>query len=61
MIVLSGASALSPFRLDRLNAALAATGTGSCVERVDWLYFVDIEGAADAVVRSRIADILDGR
>src|SRR5690606_36358226 len=40
--------------------ALAATDAGTYVERVDWRYFIDIEGAPDAAVRLRLADILAG-
>lgn len=41
MIVLQGASALSSFRLERLNRALADANLSSRVASVEWLYFVD--------------------
>jgi phosphoribosylformylglycinamidine synthase len=61
MIVLSGVAALSPFRLERLNAALAGAGTSARVVQAAWLYFIDVEGDADARTLARVARILEGR
>ncbi len=62
MIVLHGAAALSPFRLDRLNQALAAAGLGQRVRAAHWRYYVDPEGGVDAdALVARLAPIVEGR
>jgi phosphoribosylformylglycinamidine synthase len=61
MIVLPGAAALSPFRLDRLNDTLSQRGSQVRVLQAHWLYLVDLEGEVDAAVQARIARILDAR
>lgn len=62
MMVLSGAAALSPFRLDRLNAALAdAVGySGARVLAAHWLYFVDAEKPLDVEAIGRLERIVEG-
>jgi len=40
-----GKSALSPFRLDKLRAALAATGAGILLEQTRHIYFVELSSA----------------
>ena len=47
MILLDGRPALSPFRLDRLNARLAAGAAGARVEAAHWLYAVEPEPGAE--------------
>jgi phosphoribosylformylglycinamidine synthase len=47
MILLDGRPALSPFRLDRLNARLAGGAAGARVEAAHWLYAVEPEPGAE--------------
>ncbi|MBX3725776.1 MAG: phosphoribosylformylglycinamidine synthase [Xanthomonadales bacterium] len=62
MIVLHGAAALSPFRLDRLNQALAGAGLGQRVRAAHWRYYVDPEGGVDVeALVARLAPIVEGR
>ena len=58
MILLDGRPALSPFRLERLNARLAALATGCRVVAVHWLYAVEAAPGA-APDRARLAALLD--
>jgi phosphoribosylformylglycinamidine synthase len=57
MIVLDGQPALSPFRLERLNAALAEAGVLR-VASAHWRYFAAAALVPDA--DARLAEILDG-
>ncbi len=59
MIVLDGQPALSPFRLDRLNARLAAVAPGASVTQARWLYLVEPEAGA-MPDRTRLKEILQG-
>ena len=55
MIVLDGPIALSPFRLERLNARLEAAAPGTRVRQAWFVYFVDewLDGASDDMPRLR--------
>ena len=59
MIVLDGRSALSPFRLDRLNERLATVARGARVRGARFVYFADAERALDPVQHQRVAEVLD--
>ncbi len=58
MIVLSGSAALSTFRLERLNLALAEAGDDSRLLGAHWLYFLDLESEPEAGMLARVAAIL---
>jgi len=55
MMVLDGQSALSAFRLERLNRELAALHSGAAVKSARYVYFVD---ADDGVDRGILAQVL---
>jgi len=59
MIVLDGRSALSPFRLDRLNERLAHRAKGVRVRGARFVYFIDAEHALDPERHRRLAEVLD--
>jgi phosphoribosylformylglycinamidine synthase len=59
MIVLDGRSALSPFRLDRLNERLAHVATGARVRGARFVYFADVERTLDPGQHRRLAEVLD--
>ncbi|HEY3519710.1 MAG TPA: phosphoribosylformylglycinamidine synthase [Rhodanobacteraceae bacterium] len=59
MIVLDGRSALSPFRLDRLNEHLAPLAKGVRVRGARFVYFIDAEQAPDPEQHRRLAEVLD--
>jgi phosphoribosylformylglycinamidine synthase len=59
MIVLDGRSALSPFRLDRLNDRLAHVATGVRVRGARFVYFADVERTLDPGQHRRLAEVLD--
>ena len=59
MIVLDGRSALSPFRLDRLNERLAPLAKGARVRGARFVYFIDAEHALDPQQHRRLAEVLD--
>ncbi|HEX7112458.1 MAG TPA: phosphoribosylformylglycinamidine synthase, partial [Mizugakiibacter sp.] len=61
MIVLDGQSALSPFRLDRLNASLAAVQRGVRVSSAWFTYFVDAPQTPDGAARARLIEVLEAR
>jgi phosphoribosylformylglycinamidine synthase len=61
MIVLHGAEALSPFRLERLNLALEQAGLLVRVAGTYWRYYVDLETQEDAGPLARIGRIVEGR
>ncbi|MCE5231956.1 MAG: phosphoribosylformylglycinamidine synthase [Mizugakiibacter sp.] len=61
MIVFDGQSALSPFRLDRLNASLAAIERGARVRGAWFTYFVDATQAPDAAARARLVEVLQAK
>ncbi len=58
MIVLDGLPALSPFRIDRLNADLARAEPGVAVRGARFVYFVDADAGID---RARLCEILEAR
>jgi len=57
MIVLDGQSALSPFRLERLNRQLAEIAPGSTVASAWHVYFVDAQSGA-ALDQDRLLSVL---
>ena len=61
MIVLDGLPALSPFRIDRLNATLAALAPGAAVRSARHVYFVDADPATLDLARLReVVEAVDG-
>ncbi len=61
MIALDGQSALSPFRLDRLNARLDALHRGVRVQASWFVYFLDATTAPPASLRQRLLDVLEAK
>ena len=59
MIVLDGQSALSPFRLDRLNARLEAAHHGLRVRAAWFVYILDAPAIADPRTRAELCAILE--
>ncbi|WP_329741189.1 phosphoribosylformylglycinamidine synthase [Dyella sp. A6] len=59
MIALDGQSALSPFRLDRLNARLDALHRGARVQASWFVYFIDAAQAPDGEARQRLLAVLE--
>jgi phosphoribosylformylglycinamidine synthase len=59
MIVLDGRSALSDFRLDRLNQRLAAVAKGCRVRGARHVYFVAAESPLAPALHQRLAEVLD--
>src|SRR5690348_458935 len=59
MIVLDGRSALSPFRLDRLNERLARVAPGARVRGARFVYFADAGRTLDPTQHRRLAEVLD--
>ncbi len=59
MIVLDGQSALSPFRLDRLNARLEAAHHGLRVRAAWFVYILDARTIADPRTRAELCAILE--
>ena len=59
MIVLDGRSALSDFRLDRLNQRLGAIAKGIRVRGARHVYFVAAESPLTPALHKRLAEILD--
>ncbi|HWG10480.1 MAG TPA: phosphoribosylformylglycinamidine synthase [Rhodanobacteraceae bacterium] len=59
MIVLDGRSALSPFRLDRLNERLAPLARGVRVRGARFVYFIDAQSPPDPEQHRRLAEVLD--
>ena len=60
MIVLDGQPALSPFRIDRLNAELVRVATGAVVRATRFVYFVD-EAPATALDVARLCGVIEAR
>lgn len=58
MIVFDGQTALSSFRLDRLNARLSAVHQGTRVLAAWSVYFIDADTAPAGVLRQRLLDVL---
>jgi phosphoribosylformylglycinamidine synthase len=61
MIVLDGQSALSAFRLDRLNRQLAETVPGARVAAARHVYLLAAAQAPDEAARERLAQVLEAR
>ena len=61
MIALDGQSALSPFRLDRLDARLGALYRDIRVQAAWFVYFLDVDAAPDGEARARLLRVLDAR
>ena len=61
MIVLDGQSALSSFRLDRLNARLDALHHGVRVQASWFVFFLDTDAVLDAEHRQRLLAVLEAR
>ena len=59
MIVLDGRSALSPFRLDRLNERLAPLAKGVRLRGARFVYFIDAQAPLDPERHRRLAEVLD--
>ncbi|HET6431719.1 phosphoribosylformylglycinamidine synthase [Dyella sp.] len=61
MIAFDGQSALSTFRLDRLNARLDALHRGARIQASWFVYFLDAEHAPEGAVRQRLLEVLEAR
>ncbi|KRE88681.1 phosphoribosylformylglycinamidine synthase [Frateuria sp. Soil773] len=61
MIALDGQSALSPFRLDRLNARLDALHRGARVQAAWFVYFLDAAAAPEGAERKRLLEVLEAK
>jgi phosphoribosylformylglycinamidine synthase len=61
MIALDGQSALSPFRLERLNAHLDALHHGTRVQAAWFTYFVDADAAPEGDARARLLAVLEAK
>ncbi len=61
MIALDGQSALSPFRLDRLNARLDALHHGVRVQAAWFVYFLDADAAPAGELRARLLSVLEAK
>ncbi len=61
MIALDGQSALSPFRLERLNASLDALHRGVRVQAAWFVYFIDAAAAPEGELRQRLLAVLEAK
>ena len=61
MIAFDGQSALSPFRLERLNARLQALQHGVRVQSAWHVYFLDAEVAPSGELRARLLTVLEAK
>jgi phosphoribosylformylglycinamidine synthase len=61
MIALDGQSALSPFRLERLNARLDALHRGVRVQASWFVYFIDVDAAPEGALRQRLLSVLEAK
>ncbi len=61
MIALDGQSALSRFRLDRLNARIAALQRGVRVQAAWFVYFLDADAAPVGEQRVRLLSVLEAK
>ncbi len=61
MIALDGQSALSPFRLERLNARLDALHHGVRVQASWFVYFVDTDAAPQGTLRQHLLAVLEAK
>ena len=58
MIAFDGQTALSPFRLDRLNARLDALHRGARIQAGWFVYFLDADQVPEGLERQRLLDVL---
>ncbi|HTV87220.1 MAG TPA: phosphoribosylformylglycinamidine synthase [Dyella sp.] len=61
MIALDGQSALSPFRLERLNARLHALHRGVRLQASWFVYFIDAAAAPEGEQRKHLLEVLEAR
>lgn len=61
MIAFDGQSALSPFRLDRLNSRLDALHRGARIQAAWFVYFLDADKAPEGGERKRLLEVLEAR
>ncbi|WP_158883045.1 phosphoribosylformylglycinamidine synthase [Rhodanobacter sp. L36] len=61
MIALDGQSALSPFRLERLNARLDALHRGARVQASWFVYLIDTDAAPEGAMRQRLLAVLEAK
>ncbi len=61
MIAFDGQTALSPFRLDRLNARLDALHRGARIQAAWFVYFLDADQVPDGLERQRLLDVLEAK
>jgi phosphoribosylformylglycinamidine synthase len=61
MIALDGQSALSPFRLERLNARLDALHRGTRVQACWFVYFIDTAAEPEGEQRTRLLEALEAK
>jgi phosphoribosylformylglycinamidine synthase len=61
MIVLDGQSALSAFRLDRLNRQLAESASGARITSTRYVYLLAVASSPDPTTRERLAQVLEAR
>ncbi|MDE2155268.1 MAG: phosphoribosylformylglycinamidine synthase [Xanthomonadaceae bacterium] len=61
MIALDGQSALSPFRLERLNARLDALHRGAHVQTSWFVYFIDADAAPAGELRQHLLAMLEAK
>ncbi|HEY0199237.1 MAG TPA: phosphoribosylformylglycinamidine synthase [Rhodanobacter sp.] len=61
MIALDGQSALSPFRLERLNARLDALHRGARVQASWFVYLLDADVVPEGALRQRLLAVLEAR
>jgi phosphoribosylformylglycinamidine synthase len=61
MIALDGQSALSSFRLERLNARLDALHRGARVQAAWFVYFLDADVVPEGAERKRLLEVLEAK
>ena len=61
MIALDGQSALSPFRLERLNAHLDALHRGARVQAAWFVYFIDVDAMPVGEQRKHLLEALEAK
>ncbi len=61
MIAFDGQSALSPFRLERLNAQLDAVHRGVHVQAAWFVFFLDVDSAPTSALRQRLLAVLEAK
>ncbi|MBD8899893.1 phosphoribosylformylglycinamidine synthase [Rhodanobacter sp. DHG33] len=61
MIALDGQSALSSFRLERLNARLDVLHRGARVQAAWFVYFLDAAAAPEGALRQRLLEVLEAK